>query len=118
MKKRPNMSNEAIRLATRRTEILACIEDIQSMRKGVLNTTYKKVAHKNGEVVSKGPYYILSWKGPGNKTESEAIAAKDAPHVQKEVDNYKQFRRLTEEYIEVCEQLSLLKEAGDDTKKN
>ena len=112
------MKKETIKLSARRKEIIAEMEGIQSMRKGVLNTTYQKVPHKNGEVAIRGPYYILSRKGKGNKTESKTIPAKDAPRVQQEVDNYKQFRQLTDEYVDICEQLSLLKEEGDDTKKN
>ena len=112
------MKQETTRLSERRKEIIAEIEDIQSMRKGVLNTTYQKVTHKDGEVATKGPYYVLSRKGKGNKTVSKTIPAKDASRVQEDVDNYKRFRQLTDEYVDVCERLSLLKEEDGDTKKN
>ena len=112
------MTKEATKLSARRKEIIVEMESIKSMRKGVLNMTYQKVPHKNGEVAIKGPYYVLSRKGKGNKTISKTIPAKDAPRVQQDVDNYRQFRQLTDEYIDVCEQLSLLKEEDDDTKKN
>jgi len=108
---------EATKLSARRKEILAEMEGIQRMRKGVLSATFQKVAHKNGEVAIKGPYYILSRKGKGNKTVSKTIPAKDAPRVQQDVDNYKQFRQLTDEYVDVCEQLSLLEE-DEGAKKN
>ncbi|MDR1603653.1 MAG: YdiL family protein, partial [Gracilibacteraceae bacterium] len=57
-------------LTARRDEIVEEIGRIQSMRKGVLNATYQKVPHKNGEVAIKGPYYVLSRKGAGGKTVS------------------------------------------------
>jgi hypothetical protein len=38
--------------------------------------------------------------------------------VREEVENYKKFRSLTEEYIEVCEKISFLTGDGDEAKKN
>jgi hypothetical protein len=106
-------------LIARRGEIVGKISEIKSMRKGVLNAKYQKVAHKNGEIAIKGPYYLLTKKGPGGKTISEAIPAKDAPRVQEEVDSYKRFRQLSDEYVEVCEKISLLTAKIDDNvKKN
>ena len=106
-------------LMTRRGEIVGEINEIKSMRKGVLNTKYQKVTHKNGETVNKGPYYVLTKKGLGGKTISEAVPAKDAQRVQEEVASYKRFRKLSDEYVEVCEKISLLTDnSGDDVKKN
>ncbi|MCL1809460.1 MAG: hypothetical protein FWG42_06840 [Clostridiales bacterium] len=99
-------------LALRRCEIVREIDEIKSMRKGALNSKYQKVRHKNGEVAVKGPYYVLTKKGAGGKTASTAVPAADAPHVQAEVDNYKRFRRLSDEYVDVCEKMSLLAGRG------
>ena len=106
-------------LIARRCEIVGEIDEIKSMRKGVLNAKYQNVAHKNGEVVVKGPYYALTKKASGGKTIYQAIPARDVPRIQKEVDNYKHFRQLSDEYIEVCEKISLLAEnQNDEGKKN
>jgi hypothetical protein len=106
-------------LTIRRDEIIKEISGIRSMRKGVLNTTYQKVAHKNGEVAVKGPYYVLSRKGAGGKTVSRSIPAAEAPYVQQEVDNYKRFRKLSDEFVEICEKVSVLNAiAEDECKKN
>jgi hypothetical protein len=108
-------------LATRRSEILDRINRITRMRKGVLNTKYQEVKHKNGDVAVKGPYYVLTKKGPGGKTISQSVPAKDAPRIREEVDNYKMFRELADEYVDVCEQITVLAENGDtsdDAKKN
>ena len=105
-------------LAGRRIEIIGEIADIKSMRKGMLNTKYQKVKRKNGEVIEKGPYYEITKKGPGGKTVALSVSAKDAEHIQAEVDNYKRFRQLSDEYIDVCEQLSLIGGAEDEGKKN
>jgi len=105
-------------LAERRLEIIDEITGIKSMRKGVLNAKYQKVKRKNGEVVEKGPYYEITKKGAGGKTIAQSVSAKDAEHIKAEVDNYKRFRQLSDEYIDVCEQLSLVAGIEDEGKKN
>jgi hypothetical protein len=109
---------ELYKLAARRREIVQEIDEIKSMRKGTLNTRYNKVKNKKGEEVLNGPYYVLTKKGTGNKTISEPITADAAPRVQDEVDNYKRFRRLTDEYMDVCEELSQFSASEDEAKKN
>ncbi|MCL2153841.1 MAG: hypothetical protein FWH57_13005 [Oscillospiraceae bacterium] len=110
--------SELMQLAARRNEIVDEIGTIKSMRKGTLNTNYNKVTNKKGEDVFNGPYYILTKRGADNKTVSERISAADAPRIQEEVDNYKRFRQLTDEYIDVCEKLSQFSDAEDEGKKN
>ena len=107
------------KLVERRNEIVGKISEIKSMRKGILNAQYKNVPHKNGDVARKGPYYVLTRKGRDGKTISQSIPAKDVENVQTEVDNYKCFRQLSDEFIEVCEKISLLRENDrDEVKKN
>jgi len=105
-------------LTARRIEIINEMAGIKSMRKGVLNTKYQKVKRKNGEVIEKGPYYEITKKGTGGKTIAQSVSVKDAEHIRAEVDNYKRFRQLTDEYIDVCEQTSLITGNGDEGKKN
>jgi hypothetical protein len=105
-------------LVKRRDEIIEDISKIQSMRKGTLNATYTKVTHKDGALAVRGPYYKLSRKGKNNKTQSWSVLAKDAELVQEEVDNYRRFRKLADEFVEVCEEISLLSQPQDDVKKN
>lgn len=105
-------------LYARRNKIIEEISELQTMRKGVLNATYQKVAHKDGEIVVKGPYYVLTRKGKTGKTVTKSIPAEDVPHIQQEVDNYKKFRALSDEFVNVCEELSLAHGDGDEIKKN
>jgi len=109
---------ELIRLAARRNEIVNEIGTIKSMRKGTLNTSFNKVTNKKGEEVINGPYYVLTRRGSDNKTVSERIPTADAPHVQEEVDNYRRFRQLADEYVDICEKISFLSNSGDEGKKN
>lgn len=106
-----------------RVEVLKKISDIKSMRKGVLNEYYVPVNLKSGEKAKRGPYYVLSSKGSKGKTKSESVPAHEAEHVKTETENYKEFRRLSEEYVEICERISKTPkeiEDGDDErgKKN
>ena len=110
--------SELSQLASRRSEIASEINGIESMRKGTLNSQYQQVKHKNGEVAIKGPYFVLTRKSAGGRTISTSIPSKDAPRIQAEVDNYKRFRELSEEYVNVCEQISILGGSEDEGKKN
>jgi len=109
---------EIYQLTARRREIVEEIGRIESMRKGTLNERYNRVMNKKGEEVLNGPYYVLTKKGSGNKTVSEPIPSKDAPRVQEEVENYKRFRQLADEYMDVCEKLSEFTVDEDEGKKN
>jgi hypothetical protein len=93
-----------------RVIILNKMSAIKSMRKGVLNEYYVPVNLKNGETVKRGPYYVLSSKGSKGKTKSESVPAHEAKRIKTETENYKEFRRLSEEYVEICEQISKIPE--------
>ena len=105
-------------LAERRREIVTEIDGIERMRKGSLNAQYQQVKHKNGDVVEKGPYYVLTRKTAGGRTVSTSISAREAPRIQSEVDNYKRFRDLSDEYVDVCEKISILADGEEECKKN
>ena len=108
------------KLTARRGAILEEIESIQSMRKGTLNATYKKVVHKDGDEVMKGPYYRLSCKDKKSKTLSWTVSVDEVDFIQEEVSNYRRFRQLADDYVSVCEEISLQSQAQgkDSIKKN
>ena len=110
--------SELYQLDSRRRKIVEEIDAIKSMRIGTLSERYNKVKNKKGEEVLNGPYQILTRKGADNKTISESISEKDAPRVKEEVDNYRRFKQLTDEYAEVCEKLSQLADTEEEGKKN
>jgi len=110
--------SELIKLDARRQEIIIEIGSIRSMKKGTLNEKYNRVTNKNGEEILNGPYYVLTKKGVGNKTISENVIAEEASRVQEEVDNYKRFKQLTDEYMDICEKLSQFVGSEDEGKKN
>jgi hypothetical protein len=105
-------------LNNKRLKIIDKISRIETMRKGSLNEKYNRTLNKKGEESITGPYYVLTSKGPGNKTVSISIPSTVASRVHQEVNNYREFRRLTDEYIEVCENIALQESEDSDAKKN
>jgi hypothetical protein len=104
----------------RRDEILAKMGEIPHMVRGSLVERYESVKHKDGETVRKGPYHTLTRTGKGGKTVSKCVSTTDVPLMRQGVDNYREFRRLADEYAEVCEKVFLLSspQPQEDAKKN
>jgi hypothetical protein len=96
-------------LERQRQRLLSKIAEIDSMRKGSLCEQYINVKHKDGQTVKKGPYKILTTTGKNGKTKTKSIAKKDIPFFENEVSRHKEYRKLTEEYSLICEQISDIK---------
>jgi predicted DNA binding CopG/RHH family protein len=105
-------------LLERRVQICNHIAGITSMRRGTLNEVYRQQKLKDGTIAKRGPFYNITTKTERNKTVTIAVPKKDLEKVRQEVDNYKKFRALGDEYIEVCEQISLLTADDDEAKEN
>ena len=105
-------------LATRRVQICNEIFEIESMRRGNLNEFYYDQKLKNGTVAKRGPFYNITMKGVNGKTVSKSVSKKDVDKIRSEVDNYRRFRELTNEYVDICEEISLHSENEDEAKKN
>lgn len=105
-------------LFERRVQLCNSIAGITSMRRGTLNEVYRHQKLKDGTIAKRGPFYNITTKAEKNKTVTTAIPKSDLEKVRQEVENYKTFRALSEEYIEVCEKISLFTTDGDEAKKN
>jgi len=90
----------------RRRELLDEMSRINTMRKGVISDRVITKTMKNGEEKVNGPYYTLTFKGPKGKTMGENIPADKVEFFESEAENYKRFRELSDEYVEICEQQS------------
>ena len=93
-------------LDKKRLEILEKISSIHSMRKGVISEYFVKSKLKDGTIKTNGPYHTLSLKGANNKTVGEKIPSDMLEFFKTDVENYKRFRELSDEFITVCEQVS------------
>ena len=78
--------------------ILKKISRIDSMRKGTINEQVIKTKKKDGSVKENGPYYILTSKDSNGKTLTESIPADKLGFYQQEIENYKEYKTLTEKY--------------------
>jgi len=105
-------------LTEHRIQICKDIAEIKSMRRGTLNEVYRKQKLKNGTIAQRGPFYNITTKTEGNKTVTTAVPKKDMERVRLEVENYRTFRRLSDEFIDVCESISLLTNSDNDTSKD
>jgi hypothetical protein len=105
-------------LLERRLEIGREITGIETMIRGSLNEYYYNEKRKDGSLARRGPFYNITVNGIGNKTKTRSVPKKDLERVRQEVDNYQDFRTLTEEYANVCENIFLLTQDDDDAKKN
>jgi hypothetical protein len=77
---------------------------IGPMRPGSISLQYSTCSTPNCRCKDKtnpqkhGPYYKLGYVHRG-KVKIQCVRREDVPEVQKQLDNYKKFRRLTDEWI-------------------
>jgi len=86
-------------LEARRNAILEEMRSIRSMRRGTINEQYFKIRLKGKkEMVSQGPYYVLS-RREGDKTVSRRLrSAAELEQARKEGVEYKRFFGLCQEF--------------------
>lgn len=94
-------------LIERRKQICDTIAGITSMRRGSLNEVFRHQKLKDGTTATRGPFYNITMKSE-NKTVTVAVPKSDLDRIRQEAQNYRIFRELSDEYIDVCEQISLL----------
>ena len=107
-----------LQLLERREQICIAIKEIKTMRRGTLNEVFRYQELKSGEIAQRGPFYNITTKTQ-KKTVTTAVPKEDVERVRQEVENCHIFRKLSDEYIEVCEKIALLTTSEDDeAKKN
>lgn len=109
------MSNDLASLRRQRAALLQDMQAIDHLRRGSLSQQFFQAAP--GRAERRGPYYVLQGFFQGKKF-SERIPAAQAPQVQAEVDNYRRFQALAEEYVTLSDELTRLEAGGADSKKN
>jgi hypothetical protein len=113
------MTNQKLdQLLERREEICNEMTGIKTMMRGSFNEFYYNQKLKDGTLAQRGPFYNVTIAGEGNKTKTRTVPKSDVDSVRREVDNFRYFRSLTEEYIDVCENIFLLTRNDDEAKKN
>jgi hypothetical protein len=110
------MPNQIDTLVQKRDLILQQMQDIDHLRRGSLSKQFfKSPSHKSA--ATRGPYYVLQGFFHGKKF-SERIPADQATQVQEQVQNYRRFQSLAEEYVTLSDQITRLEFPVAESKKN
>ena len=91
-----------LQIETRIETIKAKLAEIDEMRPGSLSCQYKDPANQSGA------YYQLSYTRD-RKSRTEYIARDALSEVRRQIDNYKRFKALTDEWIDLSIEHSRLK---------
>jgi len=102
-------------LLQKQQRLLQDMQAIDRLRRGSLSQQFFKAAP--GQTARRGPYFVLQGFFQGKKF-SERVPAERAPQVQAEVDNYRRFQTLAEEYVTLSDEITRREAPGAESKKN
>ena len=103
-------------LLQRRQSILRQMQSIDRLRRGSLSKQFFK-SSPAGPNVSNGPYYVLQGFFHGKKF-SHRIPREQSAQVQRDVENYRRFQSLADEFVTLSDQITRLPEQPQESKKN
>jgi hypothetical protein len=103
-------------LLRQRQSILLQMQSIDRLRRGSLSRQFF-TSRPPAPATRQGPYYVLQGFFHGKKF-SERIAPDQAAQVEQDVENYRRFQALAEEYVTVSDQITRLPEQARESKKN
>jgi hypothetical protein len=101
-------------LLQKRGLILKDLEAIDCLRRGSLSKQFFKA--RPGQP-ARGPYFVLQGFFHGKKF-SERIPTREALEVEQQVDNYRRFQKLAEDYVTLSDQITRMGSPSLDSKKN
>ena len=101
-------------LLQKRDLILKDMQAIDCLRRGSLSKQFFKTGPGQP---TRGPYFVLQGFFQGKKF-SERVPAAEAPEVQRQVDNFRQFQKLAEDYVTLSDQITRMGSPSLDSKKN
>ena len=102
-------------LVKKRDTLLKEMQTIDHLRRGSLSKQFFK-PHP-GQIEQRGPYFVLQGFFRGKKF-SERIPAEQAPQVQEQVDNYRRFQTLAEDYVTLSDEITQMESGDSHSKKN
>ena len=103
-------------LLQKRQSVLLQMQSIDRLRRGSLSKQFFQ-ARPPAPPARRGPYFVLQGFFHGKKF-SERIPPEQAAQVEQDVENYRRFQTLAEEYVTVSDQITRLPEQPQDSKKN
>ena len=102
-------------LRQQRQDLLQQMQSIDRLRRGTLSKQFFQA--RSRPAAKHGPYYVLQGFFHGQKF-AHRIPADQAAQVQADVDNYRHFQSLAEEYVTLSEQITGRQDHPVDSKKN
>lgn len=96
------LKERLLQIEKRIATIKADLVEIDEMRPGSLSRQYKDPANQ------RGAYYQLSYTRD-MKSRSEYVARDAVDDVRRQLENYKRFKELTTEWVDLCIEHSRLK---------
>ena len=104
------------KLEQQRLNILDQIGKIRYMRRGTINEQYLRVPQKEKEALLRGPYYVLSRNEDG-RTKSSRVNKAELDLVRQDIEAYKEFQKLSKEYVDVTEALAQQERGVEDAER-
>lgn len=102
-------------LRQKRERVLDDMQSINCLRRGTLSKQFFK--SPGGKTGQRGPYFVLQGFFQGKKF-SQRVSSQDAPKIQEQVDNYRRFQSLAEQYVTLSDEITRLESERSDSKKN
>jgi hypothetical protein len=109
------MPNPLDALRLKRRSLLLDMQSIDRLRRGSLSQQFFKASPD--QTTRRGPYFVLQGFFHGKKF-SERVPADQASQVQEQVDNYRRFQTLAEDYVTLSDEITRLESQGSESKKN
>jgi len=103
-------------LLQKRQALLLRMQAIDRLRRGSLSKQFFK-SHPPGQAAPQGPYYVLQGFFHGKKF-SQRIPPDQAAQVQQDVENYRAFQTLAEEFVTLSDEITRRQDQPQDSKKN
>ena len=109
---KPNLDS----LLQERQTLVQQMQSIDRLRRGSLSKQFFK-PHPPGQTTPRGPYFVLQGFFHGQKF-SQRIPQDQAAQVEQDVENYRRFQGLAEDFVTVSDQITRLQDQRPDSKKN
>lgn len=91
------------------------LQSIDRLRRGSLSQQFFKSPGRRSS--RRGPYYVLQGFLRGKKF-SQRVPQDQAAQVQQDVNNYRRFQALAEDYVTLSDQITRLQDQSTESKKN
>lgn len=106
-------------MESRREQILEEMRSLRAMRPGAVSEQYLKVSKKGqAEPGVLGPYFLWQYYLEGKPVRQRLTTAQEVDRAKQEVENYKRFKMLCEEFVTLTQALGAHKEELEAQKKS